>query len=236
MSKGGTQETILVVEDDAALRLSLQLLLRSRGFRVLVAKDGEEGLDAAFRERPHLLLLDLMMPKMNGFEVCREIRRRDPELPILLLTAKTELEDRLRGLSIGADDYVTKPFVPEELVARIHAALRRTRLVSAQTLTVSFGDVVVDFGEQTAKRKGDAVPCTAVELKLLRYLIETRGRVVSRQQILDAVWGADYFGTPRTVDNFMSRLRTKFEADAENPRHFLTIRGMGYRFDVEGNG
>lgn len=224
------QETILIVEDDAALRLSLQLLLRSRGFRVVAAKDGEEGLEAAFSERPDLVLLDLMMPKLNGFEVCREIRRRDPELPVLFLTAKTDLEDRVRGLSLGADDYVLKPFVPDELVARVHAALRRKRLVAAQTVKITFGEVVIDFAEQAARRNGEIVACTALELRLVRYLVSLDGRVVSRQQILDAVWGADYFGTPRTVDNFMSRLRTKFEISPDEPKHFMTVRGLGYRF------
>lgn len=225
-----SQETILVIEDDAALRLSLQLLLRSRGFRVVVAKDGEEGLASAFSERPQLVLLDLMMPKLNGFEVCEEIRRHDAELPILLLTAKTEIEDRLRGLSLGADDYVMKPFIPDELVARINAALRRKRLLSEQTMQFTFGDVIIDFGEPSVRMRGEPVPCTALELRLLRYLIGLNGRVASRQQIVDAVWGADYFGTTRTVDNFFSRLRTKLETDPESPRHFLTVRGLGYRF------
>ena len=123
-----------------------------------------------------------------------------------------------------------KPFVPDELVARVNAALRRKRLVSEQTAKVSFGQVEIDFGIQTVRMRGELVPCTALELRFLRYLISLGGRVVSRQQILDAVWGADYFGTPRTVDNFMSRLRTKLEIDPEDPRHFLTIRGLGYRF------
>ena len=226
------QETILIVEDDSALRLSLQLLLRSRGFRVVVAKDGEEGLDAAFSARPDLVLLDLMMPKLNGFEVCREIRRRDPELPLLFLTAKTDLEDRLRGLSLGADDYVLKPFAPDELLARVHAALRRKRLVAAQTMKIAFSDVVIDFADQTVRKNGELVSCTAVELRLIRYLVGLNGRVVSRQQILDAVWGTDWYGTPRTVDNFMSRLRTKLEASPDEPKHFMTIRGLGYRFTL----
>jgi len=232
----GRQENILVVEDDAGLRLSIQMTLRAEGFRVTLAKTGPEGLDAALAERPDLVLLDVMLPGMNGFEVCEALRARDAELPILMVTAKGEMEDRVRGLRLGADDYLVKPFGAAELTARIHAALRRTRLRARAVETTSFADVTIDFGAHRVERAGEQVEMTALEMRLLHYFVTHEDSLLPRQRILDAVWGADYFGTDRTVDNFINRLRTKLEKDPKNAVHIVTVRGAGYRFSRKGTG
>lgn len=231
----GRQEVIVVVEDDGSLRLSLTLALRQAGFRVVQAKDGTEGLALALSERPDLVLLDVMLPGMNGFEVCEEIRARNLDLPILMVTAKGEEEDRVRGLRGGADDYIVKPFGSAELLARIDAALRRHRLRERQTAQVAIGPVLVDFAAHRLVRDGRPVEITALELSLLRFFLSHAGELLSRQRILDAVWGADYFGTERTVDNFVTRLRAKIEIDAKAPRHLVTVRGAGYRFSRSGD-
>jgi DNA-binding response OmpR family regulator len=226
----GRQEVVLVVEDDPTLRLGLTKTLRSAGFRVEIAKTGREGLDAALALRPDLVLLDVMLPGLNGFEICEELRRVDADVPILMVTAKGEGQDKVRGLRLGADDYIVKPFGIAELLARVDAALRRKRLVAQETSVVRFGDVSVNFAAHVVTRAGGPVEMTALEMKLLRYFIEHEGVLLPRQRILDAVWGADYFGTDRTVDNFVNRLRTKLEADPKAPQHIVTLRGAGYRF------
>jgi two-component system, OmpR family, alkaline phosphatase synthesis response regulator PhoP len=220
-------ESILVIEDDAGLRFSLQLALRAERYEVRVAKDGREGLDAALAEKPTLVLLDVMLPKMNGFEVLEQLRAQDPHLPVLLLTARDSEEDRVRGLRLGADDYVVKPFGMAELLARIGAALRRTRMQRKTTEQFAFGAASVDFAAFEARMGETLVEMTSLEFKLLRFLIEQSGRVVSRERILAEVWGADYFGSARTVDNFVARLRAKLDPDA---KHLVTVRGGGYRF------
>ncbi|MFT3775678.1 MAG: response regulator transcription factor [Minicystis sp.] len=226
----GRQETVLVVEDDPTLRLGLTKTLRSAGFRVEVAKTGREGLDTALALRPDLVLLDVMLPGLNGFEICEELRRHDAELPILMVTAKGEEQDKVRGLRLGADDYIVKPFGIAELLARVDAALRRRRLAERETSVVRFGDVSVDFAAHRVERAGAPVEMTAQEMKLLRYFVQHEGVLLPRQRILDAVWGADYFGTDRTVDNFINRLRAKLEPDPRTPVHIVTLRGAGYRF------
>lgn len=229
------QEMVLVVEDDPTLRLGLTKTLRSEGFRVEVAKTGPEGIEMARNVRPDLVLLDVMLPGLNGFEVCEELRRADAELPILMVTAKGEEHDKVRGLRLGADDYIVKPFGVAELCARVHAALRRKRAREAESTLVTFADVSVDFRAHRVTKAGSPVEMTALEVRLLRFLIEREGVLLPRQRILDGVWGADYFGTERTVDNFINRLRTKLEADPRNPQHIVTVRGAGYRFSREPN-
>jgi len=226
----GRQETILLVEDDLTLRLAMTKTLRSEGFRVEVAGTGREGLETALALRPDLVLLDVMLPGMNGFEVCQKLREQDPEVPILMVTAKGEEHDKVRGLRLGADDYIVKPFGVAELCARIDAALRRRRRTDAENETVGVGEVLIDFRAHTLERAGQPIEVTALEMRLLRYLVRHEGTLLPRQRILDAVWGADYFGTDRTVDNFINRLRTKIEQDPKNPRHIVTVRGAGYRF------
>jgi DNA-binding response OmpR family regulator len=226
----GRQEVVLVIEDDPTLRLGLTKTLRSEGFRVEVAKTGGEGLEAALSLRPDLVLCDVMLPGLNGFEICEELRRHDADLPILLVTAKGEEQDRVRGLRLGADDYIVKPFGIAELLARVSAALRRRRLAARESAVIRFGEVTVDFTAHAVTRAGAPVEMTALEIKLLRYFVDHEGVLLPRQRILDAVWGSDYFGTDRTVDNFVNRLRTKLEPDPRAPQHIVTLRGAGYRF------
>jgi len=235
MSKSaeGRQETVLVIEDDPTLRLGLTKTLRSEGFRVEIAKTGPEGVELAQSLHPDLVLLDVMLPGLNGFEVCEELRRLDADVPILMVTAKGEEQDKVRAFKLGADDYIVKPFGVAELCARVHAALRRRRAREAESTVVTFADVAIDFRAHRVTRAGAAVEMTALEVRLLKFLIDREGALLPRQRILDGVWGADYFGTERTVDNFINRLRTKLEIDPKNPLHIVTVRGAGYRFSRE---
>ncbi len=224
------KETVLVVEDDLAIVKGLETNLRYEGFEVLTAADGERGLELAVDKTPDLVLLDVMMPEMNGFELLRELRRRQIETPVIMLTAKGEEMDKVRGLDLGADDYVTKPFALQELLARVHAVLRRKRRFEKQLDRVAFGRVELDFTSRTAAVAGRPVEMTEREFELLRFFLSREGEALDRQEILNRVWGYDYFGTDRTVDNFINRLRRKLEPDPEAPRYFLTVRGVGYRF------
>jgi DNA-binding response OmpR family regulator len=223
-------ESILIIEDDPAIAKGLLHNLRFEGFSAHWAGDGERGLELAVDKRPDLILLDLMLPKQNGLEVLRELRRLENDTPVIVLTAKGEEADKVRGLELGADDYVTKPFSLKELLARIHAVLRRKRKFDKEMAQADFGEAQVDFTARTASFRGRPVELTAKEMELLRLFLSREGQALSRQEILNRVWGFDYFGTDRTVDNFITRLRQKFEADPERPRHFLTVRGLGYRF------
>jgi DNA-binding response OmpR family regulator len=224
------QERVLVVEDDPTLRLALTKSLRSAGFQVDVAKTGRDGLDLFLADRPDIVLLDVMLPEKNGFEVCEEIRATDDDIPVILITAKGEEEDKVRGLRLGADDYVTKPFGVNELLARVDAALRRRRKREVDSTLVEVGAARIDFRSHRATRGGEPIEVTALELKLLRFFLDREDQLLTRQQLLDGVWGADYFGTDRTVDNFVNRLRQKLEADPKRPVLFVTVRGGGYRF------
>ncbi len=222
-------DRILLIEDDPSILRGLELNLSLDGYEVRAALDGPSGVRTATEWKPDLVLLDIMLPGMNGYEVCRELRKRQLTMPIIILSAKMSEPDKVMGLDMGADDFVTKPFGLSELLARIKANLRRSRPAAAPLLR--FGDVVADFTAGEVRRAGEVVDLTAKELQLLQYLAKNDGRVVTRQMILDAVWGHGYFGTERTVDNFITRLRQKL--DAEEPAHFFTVRGMGYRFRVE---
>jgi two-component system, OmpR family, alkaline phosphatase synthesis response regulator PhoP len=225
-----TGPKILVVEDDPAIRLGLQRSLGFEGFSVDVAKDGEEAIQRAFDGKPDLIVLDLMLPKLNGFEVCKTVRKHDPAVPIVVLSAKGDESDKVLGLGLGADDYVTKPFSIRELTARIKASLRRRRAAAGDHDLFEEANLKIDFEAHTLEVDGRSVECTTRELELLRHLIRNRGRVLSRDQILDQVWGFDYEGTPRTIDNFVTKLRQKLETDPENPTWILTVRGTGYKF------
>jgi DNA-binding response OmpR family regulator len=231
----GRQETVLIVEDDATLRLGLIKTLRSAGFKVEAAVDGAAGLERALAIRPDLVLLDVMMPKMNGFEVVEEIRRVDADVPVLMLTAKGEEHDKVRGLRLGADDYVVKPFGVSELLARVDAALRRRRRAENEAVELVFGRIKVDFRSHQLFADGAPIEMTALEMRLLRFLVKHEGALLPRQRILDGVWGSDYFGTERTVDNFINRLRAKIEPDPKNPTYLVTVRGAGYRFARDGS-
>jgi DNA-binding response OmpR family regulator len=221
-------ERVLIVEDDGALRLAMTKVLRAAGYVVTVAKTGDEGLEAALADPPDLVLLDVMLPGKNGYEVLAELRRHDADLPIVMITAKGEEADKVRGLDLGADEYVVKPVGVAELQARVGAALRRRRMATGAGPIV-VGALVVDFRHHAATRDGVAVEMTTHEMKLLAFFLRNEGSLLPRQRILSAVWGADYFGTDRTVDNFVNRLRTKIERDPKKPVHLLTVRGGGYR-------
>lgn len=219
-----------MVEDDPAIRLGLQRSLVAEGYTVDVARDGEEAVAKAFGQKPDLVLLDLMLPRLNGFEVCKTLRKHDPAIPIVILSAKGDEGDKVLGLELGADDYVTKPFSLRELSARVRAALRRKKSAEAAVDVFEEGNLKIDFTGQVLKVGGKEVESTPRELALLRLLIQHRGRVLSRDQILDRVWGHDYDGTPRTIDNFINKLRAKLEKDPAQPTWIHTIRGTGYKF------
>jgi DNA-binding response OmpR family regulator len=221
--------TVLIVEDDRSLREGLATNFAHRRWKVLAASDGKEGLAAALEQRPDLVVLDLMLPGLDGFEVLRELRRRGTEIPVLILTARGSMEDKLSGFGLGADDYVTKPFQLPELMARAEAMVRRSR--RAEPRAVTFGDVTVDLEGRRVTRHGAEVALLAKEFDLLTLLASSPGRVLSREQILDGVWGWEFEGTARTVDNYIRSLRQKLEADPASPRHILTVRQVGYKLE-----
>jgi len=225
---------ILIVEDDPAIRLGLKRSLEFEGFTVEVARDGEEAVQRAFDIKPDLIVLDLMLPKVNGFEVCRTVRKYDASIPVVILSAKGDEGDKVLGLELGADDYITKPFSIRELTARIKAALRRRKALEGEVESFEEANLKIDFAAFKLQVNGQEQECSTRELNLLRYLIQNRGRVLSRDQILNKVWGYDYDGTPRTIDNFINKLRQKLEPDPLNPQWIQTVRGSGYRFKAQG--
>jgi two-component system OmpR family response regulator len=225
---------ILVVEDDPNLLNALAYNLGREGYEVTTAADGEQALEVARREKPDLIVLDLMLPKLSGLEVCR-ILRREMTVPILMLTARAEETDKIIGLEIGADDYMTKPFSVRELLSRVRAILRRadmTRTVPAENETnLKIGDIEIDPARHRAARRGEALELTPKEFDLLAFLAKNKGFVFSRDQLLEKVWGYDYAGDTRTIDVHVRWLRQKIEADPQKPRHLITIRGLGYKLE-----
>lgn len=219
---------ILVIEDDLSILTGLSMNLTYEGYDVLQAQDGRTGLQKALDEQPDLVVLDIMLPELNGFEVLKEIRRRRADMPIVMLSAKGQERDKVLGLTVGADDYVVKPFGLSELLARIRAVLRRRY---GNQEKVSFGEVEIHLANKSVQRGGKPVELTAQEFRLLEFLALNPGRTFEREALISGAWGFDYQGTARTVDNFIRQLRQKFEPDPEEPRHFLTIRGLGYRFE-----
>ena len=227
-------ERILIVEDDPNILRGLDLNLAMEGYKVRTAADGEEGLRITRTERPDLLIVDVMLPRLGGLELVRELRREDPDMPILILSAKGQEADKVAGLALGADDYVVKPFGLRELLARIGAALRRRRATGATgpaRQLKRFGMVEIDLGERRVTVGGEVANLTAREFDLLAFFVAHPGRVYSREQLTRAVWGSLYIGTERTVDNFVARLRAHIGDDAEKPRWLETVRGVGYRFN-----
>jgi DNA-binding response OmpR family regulator len=223
---------ILVVEDELPMRTALHDVLVEEGYRVLTATNGEDGLDRALKEKPDLLLLDVMMPGLDGFALCAELRRLSCQTPVLMLTAKAQVEDRVTGLDAGADDYLVKPFSTDELLARVRALLRRTRRHSRILNVLRFGPVTVDLARQTAVRGKTAVHFTVKEFAMLHLMAESAGEPVSRDRFLDVVWGYTAFPTTRTVDNHIASLRAKLEINPEQPRFIKTVHGLGYRLDL----
>jgi len=222
---------ILVVEDEPAILRGLQDNLRMESFDVMTASDGESGYRMALEAKPDLIILDLMLPKMSGYEICRKLRSDGVNTPILILTARGEETDRVLGLDLGADDYVTKPFSIRELLARVRALLRRAQPATTEPMmTLRFSGAILDFQKYEATKDGKPVDLTRKEFGIVRFLASRPGVVVSRDELLNEVWGYDAYPSTRTVDNHIASLRAKLEPDAANPKHFLTVHGVGYKF------
>ncbi len=231
---------ILVVEDDAAIALGLESALREEGYEIHMARTGPDGLRLAREQRPDLLILDLMLPGMSGLEICKRLRDDGLATPVLMLTSKAEEDDRVLGLELGADDYVTKPFSLRELMARVRAHLRREKNAetaesngSDKTDKYQFGNVMVDFKRHEVYKAGALQELTNREFRLLEYFIQHPGELLTRDRLLDKIWGYEVFPTTRTVDNHILRLRKHVEPDPENPRYIKTVRGAGYLFEKE---
>jgi DNA-binding response OmpR family regulator len=225
-------QRLLIIEDELPMRTALADVLTAEGYRVLTAPDGESGLQRVLDEKPDLILLDIMMPKMDGYAVCAELRRLGNHVPILMLTAKGQVEDRVTGLDAGADDYLVKPFSTEELLARVRAMLRRVQRQSRAATALVLGDVRIDLIKQTATRGRKTLHLTAKEFAMLRLLAECPGEPISRERFLDAVWGYTAFPTTRTVDNHIASLRAKIERDPDSPRFLITVHGTGYKLET----
>ncbi|MDP6317674.1 MAG: response regulator transcription factor [Pseudomonadales bacterium] len=229
------EKVALVIEDDKSVSQLIRLYLAEDGYRVLNAQDGLSGLKMATEESPDIVLLDLNLPGMDGIEVCRNIREKS-DLPIIMVTARVEEDDRLDGLDMGADDYVSKPFSPRELVARVNAVMRRTSRANKKQKEIGeqfkLGDLVIDLSRRSASVRGAEVELTPTEFRLLAFFIESPNRTVSRQQIIDNVFGYDFSGYDRTVDTHVSNLRKKLDAANPDQKHLKTMYGFGYRFDA----
>ena len=227
-------ETVLIIEDDAALSRGLKDNFAFAGYHVLLAADGETGLNLAVEGKPDLIVLDLMLPKMNGYEICRRLRREKLEIPILMLSAKGEESDVVLGLELGADDYVKKPFSARELMARAEGLMRRRR--QGEPERWSFGDYVLDTRARNLTRSGKPVEISPKEFALLHFFLQRAGHALSREEILNRVWGYDVNVTPRSIDRFVATLRRKIERDPREPEFILTAREFGYKFQVGGGG
>lgn len=225
-------ERILIIEDETPMRTALADLFVSEGYRALTAADGESGLKRSLTEKPDLILLDIMLPKLDGFALCAELRRLGADIPVLMLTAKGQIEDRVTGLDAGADDYLVKPFSTVELLARVRALLRRVERKTKSPGKLKLGEVNIDLVRQTAFRGKKAIHVTAREFAMLRLLAESEGEPVSRERFLDVVWGYTAFPTTRTVDNHIAGLRAKIEPDPDQPRWLKTVHGVGYRLEL----
>ncbi len=220
---------ILIVEDEPPMRMALRDLLTAERYRVLTAADGEAGLEQAIREQPDLILLDVMLPKADGYTLCAELRRLRVTAPVLMLTAKGQVQDRVAGLDSGADDYLVKPFSSDELLARVRALLRRVQALRREVGAVKLGAVEIDLVRMSARRGHIPIHLSAREYAMLRLLAEAQGEPVTRQRFLDLVWGHTAFPTTRTVDNHIAGLRAKVETDPEAPEWIVTVHGVGYK-------
>jgi DNA-binding response OmpR family regulator len=222
-------ERMLVIEDDQSLYKPLKHVFEADGFHLDFAADGAAGLEAFRSGPPALVVLDLMLPKIHGREVCRAIRGEAPGVPVIVLSAVADELDKVLLLELGADDYVTKPFSPRELLARVHSVRRRLQGLKEHEQFV-FGNIAVDFSKMVLTRDGEEIPLTPQEFKILRYFVHNVERVISREELLNQVWGFNCYPSTRTVDNHLVKLRQKIETDAANPRHFKTVHGAGYKF------
>jgi len=226
---------ILIIEDDVSILSGLKDVLTFKSYEVLTAEDGETGFAAAVEEKPDLIILDIMIPKMDGFMLCRKLRAQGNSTPVLMLTAKGEEPDKIRGLDIGADDYVTKPFSLPELLARVRALLRRTpeRIPKSPPDSLKIGDVSLNFKKYEAFRGDAAISLSPKEFGILGYLASRAGEVVTRDELLDEVWGYDLYPTTRTVDNHVAQLRSKIEKNPAEPRYLVTVHGIGYKLILD---
>jgi len=228
----GRQYTILVIEDDRALRDGLVLNFELQGYQVAAAADGEDGMRKAFDLRPDLIVLDIMLPVWSGLDILAELRHRQQDVPVLILSARGTTDNKVEGLSTGADDYLAKPFELPELLARVKAMLRRRRDDQPSQPILAFGRVTIDQDKRRVTVEGEEVALSAKEFDLLSFLALVPGRPRTREEILNNVWGWDFDGSPRTVDNFILALRHKLEADPKHPRHILTAHGVGYKLEL----
>jgi len=224
------KQRILVVEDDEALMMGLVENLKFAGYEVVSAMDGQQGVKAALEGKPDLILLDIMMPGMSGYEVCREVRSRGGDMPVVMLTARQDEFDKLHGFETGADDYVTKPFSVNELLARIKAILLRGRGRAEGPPQHKFEDFVLDLDARILKKKDKEIPLTRTEFDLLAYFCANEGKALSRETVMNDVWGTEYYGTQRSLDSFVASLRAKIEKKTGKPEHILTVHGVGYKF------
>jgi DNA-binding response OmpR family regulator len=225
----GAGKLVLLVEDEPDMVRGLKDAMEFEGFTVASAATGEEGIAKARKEKPHLIVLDLMLPDMNGYRVCEEIRQSNQQVPIIMLTARNQESDKIRGLEVGADDYVTKPFSVGEFLARIKALFRRLERANIHEEVVTIGQAKVDLKKHTVTRNRKTEPLTFYEVEILKLLFERKEEPVSRDEILDKIWGIEASPTNRTVDNFIVKLRRKVEDDHKQPRHILTVYGLGYK-------
>jgi two-component system alkaline phosphatase synthesis response regulator PhoP len=221
---------ILVIDDEPQMLLGLRDNLELEGYEVVTATDGEQGLSKILSERPDLVILDLMLPRKSGLDVCRELRARANTTPVVMLTARSQETDKVIGLELGADDYLTKPFSIAELLARVRAVLRRAGGTAGLPETCTIGQVEVNFRTHQVRRHGERIYLTSREFDLLRYFVLHKGEVVTREQILNEVWGYEEAPTTRTIDNFVAKLRQKIEVEPHQPEHILTVHGLGYKF------
>jgi DNA-binding response OmpR family regulator len=239
MESPSERRRILVIEDDPSISLGLRMNLTAEGYEVGIAEDGRAGLDLAMAEGWDAIILDIMLPRLNGFEVVKHMRSLGNDTPVLMLSAKSAEHDKVMGLELGAEDYITKPFGIAEVLARIKVALRRRPRVTPPVRPVvsdavyRFSEVEMDPRTREVRRLGELVELTATEFDILEALVLAKGSVMSRRQIFERVWGPNHHGTPRTIDNFVAQLRQKLEPDPANPKHLITVRGIGYRFSSD---
>ena len=223
-------QRVLIIEDEPDMVLGLKDNFEYEGYDVTVARDGREGLTRALADRPDVILLDIMLPKMSGLDVCRELRNNGLDTPVIMLTARGQEIDKVIGLEMGADDYVTKPFSIKELLARVRAQLRRATRQVAEVESYTFGEVALNFKRYEATRNGAALELSPREFELLKYFIQHRGETITRDQLLDDVWGYDNYPFTRTVDNHIAKLRQKVEAVPADPKYIITVHRVGYKF------
>ncbi len=224
------KQRILVVEDDEALMIGLVENLKFAGYEVVTANDGRRGLELGLKEKPDLIVLDIMLPKMSGYEVCRELRDSGAQMPVMMLTARGEEFDKVHGFENGADDYVTKPFSINELLARVKALLRRGKKSIPAQKIYKFDDFTLDMETRILSKKGKEIILTRTEFDLLAFFCLNEGKALSRDVMMNEVWGTEYYGTQRSLDSFVASLRSKIEKKAGKPKHILTIHGVGYKF------